>query len=208
MSSDVMSDASDAVSSSLPSSQSSSSSSSSQSLSSSSSSSLSLGDCMVSSDDDAGVVSMLRQQQSMSLFWLIQRRARRRQRCVYMQLDFPDYARKMEGNPELKNEIWLSIHSFYKLLGLIEEDLKVDGTKACSRRGPILPDLCLYMTLRYLAGSDIPAIKNFTGVSRAAAYHAVGRTIKAIVHCKPLAPHFPRTKEECASAALEFRSIS
>jgi DDE superfamily endonuclease len=114
----------------------------------------------------------------------------------------------MKDNPGLKNEMRLSIRSFYKLLGLIEEDLKVDEKKACGRGGPVLPDLCLYMTLRYLAGSDIPAIKNFTGVSRAAAYRAVGRTLKAIVNCKPLAPHFPRTKEECASAALEFRSIS
>jgi hypothetical protein len=114
----------------------------------------------------------------------------------------------MKDNPELKNEMRLSIRSFYKLLGLIEEDLKVDEKKACGRGGPVLPDLCLYMTLRYLAGSDIPAIKNFTGVSRAAAYRAIGRTLKAIVNCKPLAPHFPMTKEECASAALEFRSIS
>jgi hypothetical protein len=36
----------------------------------------------------------------------------------------------MDGNPELKNEMRLSIRSLYKLLGLIEEDLKVDENES------------------------------------------------------------------------------
>jgi hypothetical protein len=44
----------------------------------------------------------------------------------------------------------MSQESFEKLLSYVRDDLKVNETMANLRGGTILPELCLYVTLRYL----------------------------------------------------------
>jgi len=44
--------------------------------------------------------------------------------------------------------------SFDKLLSYVREDLTVDLRQACRRGGPTIPELCLCMTLRWLAGGS------------------------------------------------------
>jgi hypothetical protein len=119
-------------------------------------------------------------------------------------LDFLAYIKANRNNPGLKREMRLSIRSFYKLLHLIKDKLEVNVKKAQSRGAPVTPDLCLYMTLRYLAGGDIIDIKNTVGVSPLHAHACIMKTLRAIVSCESLAPHFPRTNEECAEAALYY----
>jgi hypothetical protein len=49
----------------------------------------------------------------------------------------------------------MSQESFEKLLSYIRHDLEVNETMANLRGGTILTEICLYVTLRWLAGGSI-----------------------------------------------------
>lgn len=91
---------------------------------------------------------------------------------------------------------------------MLRGDLLVDGSMASLRGGMITPELCVFITIRYLAGGSYFDISYFTGISKASFYSCVWRTIKAINQCKDLAISFPKGMEELASAAEGFESIS
>ena len=46
------------------------------------------------------------------------------------------------------------IQSFQKLVGLLNDSLLVDQEMASLRGGAIIPELCVYITLQYLAGGS------------------------------------------------------
>ena len=48
----------------------------------------------------------------------------------------------------------MDIESFYLLLSFVHDALQVDEAKAASRGGMIIPELCLYCMLCYLAGAS------------------------------------------------------
>jgi hypothetical protein len=98
--------------------------------------------------------------------------------------------------------------SFDKLVGLIEQDLAVDEASANLRGGAIIPEICLYCTLRYLAGGSYLDVSDVAGISQASFYRVVWKTITAIVTCKALRIRFPRTHEEVTAAVAGFASIS
>jgi len=99
-------------------------------------------------------------------------------------------------------------HSFDKLLGCVREDLIVDFNQALRRGGPIIPELCLCMTLRWLAGGSYLDISDIVGVSQASFYRVVWKTIMAFVLCPQLAIRFPQTSEDIQMAIEGFASVS
>lgn len=102
----------------------------------------------------------------------------------------------------------MPVKSFNKLLGLIRKDLEVDRSMASLRGGAIIPEICLYCTLRYLAGGSYSDIHFFVGISSASFYRVVQKTLRAINKCKELRFRLPKTKEELRVAAEGFESIS
>jgi hypothetical protein len=98
--------------------------------------------------------------------------------------------------------------SFEKLLGFIAADLAVDEASAHLRGGAIIPELCLYCTLRYLAGGSYLDVSDVAGISQASFYRVVWKTITAIVKCPALRIRFPRTHEEITAAVAGFASVS
>ena len=102
----------------------------------------------------------------------------------------------------------MPLASFEKLLSFIREDLEVNKDMAMLRGGPILPELALYATLRYLAGGSYSDIRFFTGISTSSLYRVIWKTIKSINRCKELAITFPQTIEEVKAAAKGFQSVS
>jgi len=98
--------------------------------------------------------------------------------------------------------------SFDKLLGYAKEDLMVDLRQACRRGGPIIPELCLHMTLRWLAGGSHLDICDIAGTSQASFYRVIWKTIVALVICPELAIKFPTTFQEIDKAVSGFASIS
>ena len=76
------------------------------------------------------------------------------------------------------------------------------------RGGAILPELCLYACLRYLAGGSYSDIKFFTGISVPSLYRVIWKCIDAINACDELAISFPTTVDEVKEAARGFETIS
>jgi hypothetical protein len=91
---------------------------------------------------------------------------------------------------------------------MLKNKLEVDPSYAARRGGPITPDYCLFMTLRYLAGAKYPDLSNSCKASVAAVYDAITRTMIAITECEELQILFPSSIEECNDLASDFRDIS
>ena len=106
--------------------------------------------------------------------------------------------------------IRMSHDSFTRLLSVVRKDLEVDTEMAELRGGAILPEICLYVCLRYLAGGSYSDIKFFTGISVASFYRVLWKTIGAINKSTSdiLSIKFPTTHDEARDAALGFQSIS
>ena len=98
--------------------------------------------------------------------------------------------------------------SFTKLVEMIRAQLVVDESQALRRGGAILPEIYLYLTLRYCAGGSHSDIYLFTGISKPSFYRCLWLTIDAINNTPALDLHFPQTPEECEKAARGFQSIS
>jgi DDE superfamily endonuclease len=120
-----------------------------------------------------------------------------------------DYLLSFAHQPKfIQRHLRMSLESFYKLLSLLRPDLEVDHGRANRRGGPILPEICLFCTLRWLAGGSYLYIYAITKVSAPSFYRVVYRTLKAINNCSKLEIKFPTTLQECQLAAGGFRSVS
>jgi DDE superfamily endonuclease len=128
---------------------------------------------------------------------------------IRQKLLWNEYVSAFSDNQKfIRRHLRMTLPSFYKLLGLIRVGLEVDNEKADSRGGPILPELCLFCTLRWLAGGSYLDIFALTKVSIPSFYRVVYRTLRLIIDCKALEIKFPTTMTECKAAADGFRSIS
>ena len=124
------------------------------------------------------------------------------------RLLWDDFCRRHGSTRGFQRHIRMSKASFDKLLSFIRHDLEVDASRARCRGGIILPELCLYCTLRYCAGGSYSDIKYFTGISTASFYRVVWKCIDAINKCPKLGIKFPQTRDEVYEAAKGFSSIS
>jgi hypothetical protein len=79
---------------------------------------------------------------------------------------------------------------------------------AILRGGVLLPTICLYATIRFLAGGSYLDIRYRCGISSTSFYDVVWRTIHALRSCDQLAINFPTTTEEVIKAAEGFQSVS
>lgn len=108
----------------------------------------------------------------------------------------------------LDRRLRMSKESFDQLLEYIKDDLAVDELMARPRGVAIIPELCLFCTLRYLSGASYLDVCDITGISKSSFYRVLWKTITAIVKCKQLELKFPSTRNEYKAAAVGFRSIS
>ena len=115
---------------------------------------------------------------------------------------------KHAGRQDLKRHLRMSHISFNQLLSFLRDKLEVDNRMASLRGGTILPELCLYARLRYLAGGSYSDIQYFTGISVPSLYCVIWKCIDAINACKELSIKFPTTVAEAKEAARGFESIS
>ena len=122
------------------------------------------------------------------------------------------WSKFIEEKSRLRNfsrHLRMSMGSFDKLLSYLQPGLVDQTDKAVAARGgPIIPELRLYATLRYLAGGSYTDIHFFCGISETSFYRSVWKVINLIIRCKELSIDFPSTEEDCAIAAEGFRSVS
>ena len=83
----------------------------------------------------------------------------------------------------LKRRLRMDHDSFDRLLAIIYDDLVIDELMAQPRGGPIIPELCLFCTLWYLAGASYLDICDIAGISKSSFYRVVWKTITAICKC-------------------------
>jgi DDE superfamily endonuclease len=98
--------------------------------------------------------------------------------------------------------------SFDKLVLLLAEDLVVDEVAASKRGGVIIPEICVYCTLQYLAEGSYLNISDIAAISQSSLYRVVWKTITAIAKCTAVRVAFPKTEEEIETAIAGFASIS
>lgn len=138
--------------------------------------------------------------------------APKKKRCVrttYQRIPFDEMLKDMRNDDVgMKRLLRMSRPSFDRLVHILEDKIKVDQSYAARRGGAITPHYCVFLTIRYLAGSKYCLLSNSCKASRAAVYSAIERTMIAITECPELAFAFPSTEEECANAALGFERIS
>lgn len=118
------------------------------------------------------------------------------------------YAERHCARGTFQIRLRMSFDSFNVLLGHIRQDLLVNETQAKHRGGTILPELCLYCTIRWLAGGSYLDITHICGISKSSFYRVAWKTITAIVKCDALRPVFPTSTEDIGSAICGFASIS
>lgn len=150
----------------------------------------------------------------------LQRRARRQRQRYHrkqrppslfeQRLVWGTFCSRHSGRADFTRHIRMSHDSFNKLLSVLQQDLTVDREMAKLRGGAILPEVCLYVCLRYLAGGSYSDIKYFTGISSASFYRVLWKTIRAINQSKSemLAVTFPSTTAAACNAAMGFQSVS
>jgi DDE superfamily endonuclease len=118
------------------------------------------------------------------------------------------FVNEKQGLRNFHRHLRMSINSFNKLLSFILAGLDDEEQRASGRGGPIIPELRLYCTLRYLAGGSYLDIHYFCGISETSFYSSVWRVIELLNASPMLNIHFPQTVQECEFAAEGFRSVS
>lgn len=124
------------------------------------------------------------------------------------RLAWDEYSASHNARGTFYIRLRMHLDSFNKLLELIRGDLLVKETKANLRGGSILPELCLYCTIRWLAGGSYLDITDVCGISKASFYRVVWRTITAICKCTELRPKFPKTPDEISLIIQGFATLS
>jgi DDE superfamily endonuclease len=124
------------------------------------------------------------------------------------RLAWDDYSTSHTAKGTFDIRLRMPLESFNKLLGYIKDELLVEETKAKVRGGSITPELCLYCTIRWLAGGSYLDISDVCGISKSSFYRVVWKTITAICKAPELKPKFPKTDEEIQDAISGFASIS
>jgi hypothetical protein len=102
----------------------------------------------------------------------------------------------------------MSRESFEILLSYIYHDLLVKEQYAKLRGGSIIPELCLYCTIRWLSGGSYLDICDIAGISQSSFYRVIWKTITALVECQELALKWPEFPNEIQSAIAGFATIS
>lgn len=121
------------------------------------------------------------------------------------RLNWDAFHATWDDTPSFERAIRMTKDSFTKLVDLLKEDLEVDRSQAARRGGHISPQICVYVTLRWLAGGSYLDIHMHTGISKTALYNARDKTLRAINHCQQLdIKGIPSTKEDCANLAEGF----
>jgi DDE superfamily endonuclease len=126
----------------------------------------------------------------------------------HQRLAWEEYCQRHQQRGTLSRRLRMQKASFDKLVHLIEEELCVDEYCANLRGGAILPEICVYCTLRYLAGGSYLDISDVAGISQASFYRVVWKTITAVAKCKALRIRFPVTPQQVTAAIEGFASVS
>jgi DDE superfamily endonuclease len=126
---------------------------------------------------------------------------------LQQRLQWNTWVEVHKNRPMFRRHLRMTHASFVRLLDKIRPHLpNMNETKGDSRGGYIIPELRLYVAIRYLAGGSYSDICYFCCISKTAFYTCLWQVIHAIN--KAIVVKFPSTPEECALAAADFEKVS
>jgi hypothetical protein len=111
-------------------------------------------------------------------------------------------------------DICMKCISFLKLVDLLRDNIAVHQEMASIRGGEVSPELCVYLTIRYLSGGHYCDNIRFLGISPATFYYCLQKTTfyyclqktsMAIVHNQSLQIVFPTSEDQCQVLAKEYK---
>jgi len=126
---------------------------------------------------------------------------------VEQRLIWSDYEKRNMRRGTFRRAMRMEKHSFDKLVELIRSDLVVDKTMAKLRGGPIIPELCVFCTIRYMAGGSCLDIIDICGMSVPSFYRVLWRTVRAINRCPDLDLKWPKDNSDVFAASAAFMTI-
>ena len=83
---------------------------------------------------------------------------------------------------EFCRHLCMSFQSFHKLVGLLNDSLLVDQEMASLHGGALIPELCVYITLWYLAGGSYTDIFFLVGISKSSFFIYYGRQLRQLTN--------------------------
>jgi DDE superfamily endonuclease len=151
------------------------------------------------SDEEKATMKAKNQKNSSSLFFfhLLLMRRRNYLRSVRWsppRLIWSDYVAELIHQNEFNVTFRMSLESFQKLANLLRPALSVDelqSDRASNGRGPVLPELVIAMSSRWLAGGQWQDIKKVYGLSRSHFYFLRRKFMDAIMACPVLEIRLP-----------------
>ena len=115
------------------------------------------------------------------------------------RLIWAEYVAELEHQNEFNVTFRMSLSSFNMLVDLLRVKLTVDENQAIrsssDKKGCILPELVVAMSLRWLAGGQWQDIKKVYGVSRSHFYHLRSKFLDAVMDCPDLEIRLPDCKD-------------
>ena len=133
---------------------------------------------------------------------------KRKARTCYIRLDMVAYMHQHLNDPYFDKTIRTNRTSFDRLVTMLTPSLLVDEEMARRRGGNITPTMCLYLTLRYLAGGSHHDIMNHLGISMASFYRCLTKTKLAICNCAELDIVFPSSQRELELISNGFEQVT
>ena len=82
--------------------------------------------------------------------------------------------------PEFQQHLCMTFQSFQKLIRLLHNDLLINQEMASLCGGAIIPELCVYITLQYLAGGSYTDIFFLVGISQSSFFIYYGRQLRQL----------------------------
>jgi hypothetical protein len=129
---------------------------------------------------------------------------------VRQQVNWQMHTRLLLHEKEFKKFYRMSLSSFNILLEILHPHIKINlkqSSNASKGRHPIIHEIILHCTLRYLAGGSYHNIRTTAGLSRSSFYCCIYHGIEAI-NCPQLKMKFPFTLLELHQTAAAFESHS
>ncbi|KAI2507537.1 hypothetical protein MHU86_6925 [Fragilaria crotonensis] len=122
-----------------------------------------------------------------------------------LRLNWTDYVTQLVQQNEFAATFRISLLSFNKLVDTLRVKLEVDADQAgrsCKKSGPVLPELVVAMSLRWLAGGQWQDIKKVYGVSKSHFYSLRKKFMNAVATCTALEIRLPDASDITALQLL------
>ena len=126
--------------------------------------------------------------------------------------NWDNYVKRLEHKKEFDRDHRMSLHSFNKLVRILEPSITVDYVKSMNSTpdasGPIFPELVVATGIRWLAGGVYSDITKWSGMSSSSFYRIRDMFLDAVIYAEALQITWPKDQQELDDLARGFKQKS